>query len=93
MSNSRRLRRMMQNARVSEFPSELGQHLDCGCHTRHIKPVEKTISCPACGRPSDMLSEEGMPWPTSADPGTLITLETSCTCPAGEYEVLFEVLH
>lgn len=93
MGNSRRFRRMMANATVTEFPGTLGEHLDCGCHTRHIKPVEQEVKCPACGRQTDLYGEQGMPFPTSAEPGTLITMATSCVCPAGEFEVLFEVLH
>lgn len=93
MSNSRRLRRMMANAKVSQHPAAHGEHMDCGCQTRHIKPVESVVKCPACGRRSDLIGEQGMPWPTSAEPGELITLQTACVCPAGEFDVLCEVLH
>lgn len=91
MSNNRRLRRMIaKDGGRSELTDE---HMGCGCHTRHIAPVETVLKCPACGRINDMVGPDGMPWPTSAEPGELITLAVSCECPAGEFEVLFEVRH
>ena len=92
MSNNRRLRRMIaQNSGRSAEPTD--EHMGCGCHTRHIAPVETVLKCPACGRVTDMVGPDGMPWPTSAEPGELITMAISCECPAGEFEALFEVRH
>ncbi len=62
-----------------------GRHLDCGCTTRVLVPVERVATCTGCGAVSPALPD--FPMPTSAPVGSLTSLMWGCAGCGREVEV------
>jgi hypothetical protein len=95
---NRRERRAYERAarragfRVEDVPAYPGHDLACGCTTRVVAPVERSPACPSCGAPAMPPDAAGMLMPTSAPPGSLLTLTHWCPSCGGEHDVLVEVV-
>lgn len=63
-----------------------GGHLDCGCTDRWLVPMQPVV-CPDCKAVSELITPQGVPFPTGDPVGSLKTIAVGCGC-GSEYDVL-----
>jgi hypothetical protein len=54
-----------------------GQHLDCGCTLRLLRPVEERVTCPGCGQ-CELVPD--VPMPTGSPLASIKNVNVPCSC-------------